>query len=148
GPRFWDAQTGREQGMFYGYGGGGLAFSLDGETLVSVSGEKATSWDMATGVKADVPGKATVAPDGKSVAFEKGAPIKLHSPLPLSLPLSKKEFDDVQEALSSKDLEDVVKVSKDLEDVLKARSARIRQFPHPTILLRFRTVPRRLVVSP
>jgi RNA polymerase sigma factor (sigma-70 family) len=138
GPRFWDAQTGREQGVFNGYCGGGLAFSLDGETLVSVSDEKATLWNMATAVKTDVPGKATVAPEGKSVAFEKGAPIRLHSPLPLSLPLSKKEFDDVREALSS----------KDLEDVLKARSARIRQFPHPTIRLRSRTVPRRLVVGP
>jgi WD40 repeat protein len=93
GPRFWDTQTGREQGAFNGYGGGGLAFSLDGKTLVSVSGEKATLWDMATAVKTDVPGKATVAPDGKSVAFEKGASIKLHSPPSLSLPLSWEEIE-------------------------------------------------------
>jgi WD40 repeat protein len=94
GPRYWDAETGREQGVFNGYGGGGLAFSLDGKTLVSVSGDKATLWDMATAVKTDVPGEATVAPDGKSVAFEKEAPIKLHSPPSLSLPLSRKEMEE------------------------------------------------------
>src|SRR5262249_38059119 len=146
GPRFWDAQTGREQGVFNGYGGGGVAFSLDSETLVSVSGEKATLWNMATAVKTDVPGKATVAPGGNSVAFEKGSSIQLHSPLPLSLPLSQKEFDEVREALLSKKIEDVLKASKELEDVLKARSARIRQDPTPTLL--HRLVPRRLVVSP
>jgi hypothetical protein len=48
---------------------------------------------MATAVKTDLPGKATVAPDGKAVAFEKGASIKLHSPLPRSLPLSRKEIE-------------------------------------------------------
>jgi WD40 repeat protein len=93
GARLWDAQTGREQGAFNGYGGGGLAFSLDGKTLVSVSGEKATLWDVATAVKTGVPGKATVAPDGESVAFEKGPPIKLHSPPSLSLPLSREEIE-------------------------------------------------------
>jgi WD40 repeat protein len=87
GAKFWDARTGREQGAFNGYEGGGLAFSIDGKTLVCVSGAKATLWDAVTAVKTDVPGKATVAPDGKSVALETGASIKLHSPPSRSLPL-------------------------------------------------------------
>src|SRR5262249_36582800 len=94
GATLYDARTGKEQGALTGYAGGGLAFSRDSKALVSVLGEKAMRWDVATAVKRDVPGKATVSKDGKTVAFEKEAPIKLHTPLPLSLYPSEQEISD------------------------------------------------------
>jgi WD40 repeat protein len=80
GATMCDARTGREQGALTGYAGGGLAFTLDGQALVSVSGEKATLWDVTTAGTRAVPAKATVARDGKSVTSERGATLELHAP--------------------------------------------------------------------
>lgn len=84
-----DAKTGKARARtpraVHGYGGGGLAFSRDGKTLVSVSGTQATAWVRATGARREVPGKASLSPDGVSVSFEQEPRLDLHTPLQQSL---------------------------------------------------------------
>jgi RNA polymerase sigma factor (sigma-70 family) len=94
GATLCDARTGREQGALTGYEGGGLAFTLDSKTLVSVSGQKATLWNVVKVEKQDAIGKATVSKDGRVVTSEKGVSIKLSSPLNLSLYPSARESED------------------------------------------------------
>jgi RNA polymerase sigma factor (sigma-70 family) len=80
GATLCDARTGREQGALLGYDGGRLAFTRDSKALVSVSGQKATLWDVAKAEKQDVPGTDAASKDGRTVTLEKGATLELYSP--------------------------------------------------------------------
>src|SRR5262249_4964779 len=66
----------------------------DSKTLVSVSGPKATLWNVAKVEKQDALGKALVSKDGRVVTSEKGVSIKLSSPLNLSLYPSAREIEE------------------------------------------------------
>lgn len=78
----------RHPGVLTGYEGGLIVFSRDGKELVNfnlINYEgvyRCTVWNLATGEKREVAGKATASPDGKTVKFENGTTLELYAQEP------------------------------------------------------------------
>lgn len=82
----WDVKTGKERfALFHQGGPKWMTFSADGKTLATTAEDKTLRlWDVGTGketkslkVEGFSPSRMAFSPDGKSLAFDQGPPVKV-----------------------------------------------------------------------